>query len=109
MSAVSGGGGNYISDGQIMAWLANQQDRIYGDLEKSMDLSDKRAEFTGDLTKIKADLQHANEHNDFKQVDGELQAFKEKYGSDPDFAKACADLDGMITQIHGDCQARLPH
>ena len=41
MSAV---GGNYISDGQIMAWLANQQDRIYGDLKESMDLAETRAE-----------------------------------------------------------------
>src|SRR4051794_27447777 len=39
MSAISGGG-NYISDGQIMEWLASQQDRIYGDLKESIDLAD---------------------------------------------------------------------
>ena len=75
MSAVSGGGGNYISDGQIMAWLANQQDRIYGDLKQSMDLGEKRADAASDLATIKLHLSEANKNQNFGKVDEELQAF----------------------------------
>jgi hypothetical protein len=103
MSAV-GGGGNYISDGSIMAWLANQQDRIYGDLRESMDLSETRAEFTDELNNIKSHLQEANDskNHDFSQVDAELQAFIEKYGSDPSFAKLCEGIDDIAARVHGD-------
>lgn len=99
MSAVSGGG-NYISDGAIMAWLANQQDRIYGDLRNSMDLAESRASFADDLNDIKAGLADANRTHDFGKVDGELQAFMEKYGSDPNFAETCEALQGVASQIH---------
>ena len=69
MSAV---GGNYISDGQIMAWLASQQDRIYGDLKESMDLAETRADFASELVEIKAHLEEANRNKDFGAVDQEL-------------------------------------
>ena len=103
MSAV-GGGGNYISDGSIMAWLALQQDRIYGDLRESMDLSETRAEFTDELNTIKSHLQEANDSkdHDFGQVDAELQAFMEKYGSDPNFAKLCEGIDDLAARVHND-------
>jgi hypothetical protein len=105
MSAI-GSGGNYISDGDIMAWLANEQDRIYGDLSKSMDLSDKRAEFTDKLNNIKADLETANKSHDFSKVDGELQDFMRTYGSDPEFQGLCDGLKDMASQIHSGCQAQ---
>jgi hypothetical protein len=101
MSAI-GGGGNYISDSQIMVWLANQQDRIYGDLGESMDLAETRAEFSDALTDIKAHLDEANRSKDFGQVDGELQAFMDKYGSDPNFAKTCDSLREVADKIHVD-------
>lgn len=97
MSAV---GGNYISDGQIMAWLANQQDRIYGDLKESMDLAETRADFASELVEIKAHLEEANRNKDFGAVDQELQAFLEKYGSNPEFAEICDALNGMADNIH---------
>jgi hypothetical protein len=107
MSTV-GGGGNYISDGSIMAWLATQQDRIYGDLRDSMDLSEKRADFTDALNDIKAELETANksQDHDFSKADQDLQAFMEKYGSDPDFSATCGELQTMANQIHTDCQSR---
>jgi hypothetical protein len=103
MSAV-GGGGNYISDGSIMEWLATQQDRIYGDLRESMDLSETRADFTDELNAIKSHLQEANDSkdHDFGQVNAELQAFMEKYGSDPNFAKLCKGIDEIATRIQSD-------
>lgn len=99
MSAI-GGGGNYISDGAIMAWLATQQDRVYGDLRDSMDLSESRAEFADALNDIKAHLQEANKSHDFSKVDADLQAFTAKYGSNPEFAEICDSLTEMATTIH---------
>jgi len=92
-----------------MSWLATEQNRIYGDLEQSMDLSDKRAEFTDDLNNIKADLETANKSHDFSKVDGELHGFMTKYGSDPDFQKLCDGLQGMADQIHTDYQPHLDY
>lgn len=102
MSSVSGGGGNYISDGQIMTWLANQQDRIYGDLRASMDLSEERADLTNDLNTIKSHLQEANESGDFAKVNDELQAFVGKYGADPRFKDLCDGIDGIATRVKSD-------
>jgi hypothetical protein len=102
MSAVSGGGGNYISDGAIMAWLAQQQDRIYGDLKGSMDLAETQAKFADDLNDIKAGLADANRKHDFSTVDAQLQDFMAKYGDDPNFAETCEGLQGFADQIHND-------
>lgn len=101
MSAV---GGNYISDGAIMAWLATQQDRVYGELKESMDLAERRADFNGALVDIKAHLEEANRTKDFGAVNQELQSFLNEYGSDPDFAEICDSLRPMATKIHQDVQ-----
>jgi hypothetical protein len=97
MSAV---GGNYISDGAIMAWLANQQDRIYGELKESMGLAERRADFASKLVDIKAQLEDANRRGNFGEVDKELQAFLTEYGSEPEFAEICESLTPMANQIH---------
>jgi hypothetical protein len=99
MSAV---GGNYISDGAIMAWLAEQQDRIYGDLKSSMDLAERRADFQSALTNVKSHLAEANNTKDFSTVDAELQDLIDTYGSNPEFAEACAALKPMADRIHAD-------
>jgi hypothetical protein len=99
MSAV---GGNYISDGAIMAWLATQQDRVYGELKESMDLAERRADFSGKLVDIKAHLEEANRTKDFGAVNQELQSFLTEYGSDPEFAEICDSLEPMATKINAD-------
>ncbi len=101
MSAIGNGGANYISDAQIMTWLATQQGRIYDDLRDSMDLSQERANFTEALNDIKAHLQEANELKDFSKVNQELKSFLEQYGSMPEFASICRDLEGMAETIDG--------
>jgi hypothetical protein len=100
-------GGNYISDGSLMEWLATQQDRIYGDLRESMDLSETRAHFTDELNSIKSHLQEANDskNHDFSKVDAELQAFMAKYGSDPDLAKLSEDIGDIASKVHGDIES----
>jgi hypothetical protein len=104
MSAV---GGNYISDGAIMAWLAEQQDRIYGDLKDSMDLAERRADFQSALTNVKAQLADANNTKDFSAVDKQLQDLMATYGSDPEFAEACAQLKPIADRIHGDLDYKI--
>jgi hypothetical protein len=104
MSAV--GGGNYISDGQIMAWLARQQDRIYDDLRGCIDLSQDRADACEQLNNIKAQLQSANKSHDFSQVDRDLQAFMAQHQNDPEYATICDDLAKFAEQIHA---GYVPH
>jgi hypothetical protein len=106
MASVSGGG-NYMSDGAIMEWLATQQDRLYGDLRDSMRTSEARAAFADELTEIKAGLHRANQTHDFKQVDEQMQQFLETYGSDPAFAETCEGLKEMFGRIHDDTEGRL--
>jgi hypothetical protein len=107
MASVSGGG-NYVSDGAIMAWLAKQQDRIYGDLRDSMKSSEARAEFANDLNDIKAGLHAANSSpsHDFTQVGQQLTAFMDKYASEPEFSELCQGLQGMVDKVVGDTVAR---
>lgn len=107
MSAIEGNN-NYISDGDIMAWLATEQDRIYGQLSDAMDLSDKRAKFADDLNNIKAELQQANASGDFRKVDADLQSFVNAYGSDPQLGDLCNGLDDMAAKIHSDLQGQTP-
>jgi hypothetical protein len=106
MSAVSGGG-NYISDSQVMAWLAEQQNRIYGELGENMDLADDRADFVEALSKIKSDLHGAKSNEGIKKVDEELQAFITKYGSDPRFAEDMAGLDDIAARVNADAKATV--
>ncbi len=85
-----------------MAWLANQQDRIYGDLKESMDLAESRADFASELVEIKAHLEEANRNENFGAVDQELQAFLEKYRNNPEFADICESLEPIATRINED-------
>jgi hypothetical protein len=109
MASISGGGGNYISDGNIMEWLATQQDRIYGDLRDSMQSSEARAQFSNDLNDIKAALHAANDspNHDFTQVDQKMQAFMQTYDSDPEFAELCSGLEDMVNQVHADTAIQI--
>lgn len=104
MSAVSGGG-NYISDSQVMEWLAVQQDRIYGELGENMTDADDRKDFVAELGKIKADLHGAKSNDAIKELDQELQAFMSKYGSDPRFAEEMEGLDGIASRVNADAKA----
>ncbi|HVY30980.1 MAG TPA: hypothetical protein VHB79_30685 [Polyangiaceae bacterium] len=103
MSAVSSGG-NYISDSQILSWLAEQQDRIYGELGENMDGADDRSDFVERLSKIKSDLHGAKSPDALKGVDAELQKFVEDYGSDPRFTSLMDGLDGIASKVHQDAQ-----
>jgi len=106
MSSISGGG-NYISDGEIMAWLAQQQDRLYGDLRDSIQVSKARADFTNELNDIKTALHEANKTHDFRAVDQQMQELLHKYEGNPEFADLCEGLHSMTDTIRNDTQLRL--
>jgi hypothetical protein len=101
MSAV---GGNYMSDGAIMAWVAGQQNRLYGDLKTTMAVQEQRAQMTSDLADIKKNLEVANRHSEqFPEVYKEMQAFVEKYGDEPDFD----ELVGTVQEIAKKVEIKL--
>lgn len=104
MASISGNG-NYVSDADIMVWLAQEQDRIYGDLRESMDLARDRASFADALNGVKAALHQANgaEPSNFQEAHAKMQEILENYGSDPDYAELCKDLE----KIAGPLAARV--
>jgi len=97
MASISGNG-NYVSDSEIMQWLALQQDRIYGDLREAMDLSRNRASLADALNAIKTELHQANaaSPSDFRGVEAKVRELLETYGSDPDYADICNDLEQTL-------------
>lgn len=101
MTSINGGG-NYVSDGDITAWLALQQDRVYGDLRDSMDLGQRRADFVDALNDIKTELHNVNktDQRDFSGVDAKLQELLKTYGNDPEFAELCQGLNQLADPIH---------
>jgi hypothetical protein len=96
-----GGGGNYVTDGEIMEWLALEQDRIYGDLRDSMDLSRGRASFSDELNKLKTELHDANSASpsDFSKVDAHVKELLTTYGSDPEYAELCDGLESISNTL----------
>jgi hypothetical protein len=102
MSAV---GGNYMSDGAIMAWVASQQNRLYGDLKSTMDLQERRAQMTGDLADIKKNIEIANRHPEkFPEAYREMQAFVDQYGDVPEFD----ELVATVREIMASVEKKLP-
>jgi hypothetical protein len=102
MSAV---GGNYMSDGAIMAWVATQQDRLYGDLKSTMAIQEQRAQMTSDLADIKKNIEIANRHPEkFPEVHREMQAFVDEYADVPEFD----ELVGTVREIMTAVEKKLP-
>ncbi len=104
MSAVSGGG-NYISDGALLAWATSQQNRLYGDLHDTMEQQELHGQMASDLADLKLHLQGLAKHpENIKDVEAELQTFLHKYGSNPQFDEITATL----TEIDKSLIAQMP-
>lgn len=89
-----------------MSWLAEQQNRLYGDLRGSIDLSQERAEFADQLNNIKAELQAANKSHDFHKVDQLMQELLHRYEGTEGFDQLCEGLRGMTDTVHADQSLR---
>ena len=104
MSAVSGGG-NYISDGALLAWATQQQNRLYGDLQDTMHQQELQGQMASDLADIKQHLSALNGHPEETQnVHAELQAFVATYGANPQFD----EITASVKEIDKTVAAQLP-
>lgn len=99
MSAVSGGG-NYVSDSAILAWVENCQNSQYGQLRNAMDFESTRAEMIQDVAVLRKEAQAATKGMDgILEFDEHCREFQEKYGSIPEFsqiAKEVADFGAKV-------------
>lgn len=103
MSAVGGGG--YISDGALLAWATQQQNRLYGDLQDTMHQQELQGQMASDLADIKLHLSALHNHpEETKNVDAELKAFVANYGSNPQFD----EITGTVREIDKVVAAQLP-
>ena len=101
MSSV---GGNYMSDGAIMAWVTAQQDRLYGDLKTSMGEQEQQAQMQSDLADLKKNLEVATRHEEkLPAVAVEMQEFLDKYGGVPEFD----ELTGAVADIKTSVDAKI--
>jgi hypothetical protein len=104
MSAV-GGGGNYMSDGAILAWVTQQQNRMYGDLEGTMQQQELQGQMASDLADIKQHLETLAKHpENVKDVDAELSKFIDAYGSNPHFE----EIASTVSEIEIGVRAHIP-
>lgn len=103
MSAVGGGG--YISDGALLAWATQQQNRLYGDLQDTMHQQELQGQMASDLADIKLHLSALHNHpEETKNVDAELKAFVANYGSNPQFD----EITVTVREIDKAVAAQLP-
>jgi len=96
MSAVDGGGNNYMSDSAILAWVTVQQSQQYGRLEDAMDSEKLRGDMASDAAKLKLDMQKATKDPSvYPELNKEIEAFNDKYGSVPEFD----DVVSLVNQF----------
>jgi hypothetical protein len=103
MSFSSVGGGFQGADA-LLAFAAVQQGRMNEEMTASMQTADLRSQMAGDLADIKSHLEIANRHGEnFPDVDKELQAFMEKYGSVPELE----DVTSTVKEIADNVQEHV--
>lgn len=100
MSAVSSS--SYMSDAAILAWVAEQQNRLYGDLHTAMSFEEARADMASDVTDLKVLLQQSVEDKSkLAQLGLALDHFSAKYGNVPEFAEVKEVVDDIQQNLAG--------
>jgi hypothetical protein len=93
MSAVQS---NYMSDSALMAWVTEQQNRLYGELHNAMDFEESRADMASDVSDLKLALQNAaKDPAAMLEVGAALDAFRAKYGDVAEFSQMREVVDGI--------------
>lgn len=96
MTTISSGSANYISEGDILAWVEQQQDVQYGQLRGAMDFETSRGNMLEDLSVIKKLAKDAaKDVNVIPELDKALKAFERDYGTISEF-EHIADTVGEI-------------
>jgi hypothetical protein len=97
------GVGGFQGGDALLAFAAIQQGRMNDEMTESMRIADMRSQMAGDLADIKAHLEAADRHGEkYGDVDAELQAFMEKYGSEPALAEVTSTVKEIADNIHGE-------
>jgi hypothetical protein len=103
MSFSSVGGGFQGGDA-LLAFAAIQQGRMNEEMTESMRVADLRSQMAGDLADIKAHLEQANrDPKRFPEVNHELQAFMEKYGSEPELEDVTSTVGEIAEDVNKRC------
>ena len=71
---------NYISDENLLVWLAQKQDGIYGELRSHMDMSRARSKLMADLNHLKEKLDGGMTHD---EAQAEMELLLEQYAGTP--------------------------
>lgn len=90
---------SYLSDSAILAWVTAQQQRLYGDLHGAMDFVELRANMASDAADIKQLMAEASDPAKLRELQQQLHAFAEKYGSFPEFAEVMETMGAIQTQV----------
>ena len=97
---------NYISDENLLVWLAQTQDGLYGELRDHMDMSRARSKLMADLNHLKSELD--GDDTDPAQVRAEIEALLAQYAGTPFetelnelFAAPLAELELSMTTPDG--------
>lgn len=91
---------SYLSDSAILAWVTEQQQRLYGDLHGAMDFVELRAGMAADAADIKQLMAEASDPTKLRELQQQLHAFAEKYGSFPEFAEVMETIGPITEQVN---------
>jgi hypothetical protein len=93
------GGSGYISNGELLAWLANVTGDKWGELREEMMTTDARHELIEDLGNLKTEFDKAADTKDTSTLDQTIADLKAKYAGTSDEAKINALVDGFLPEI----------
>jgi hypothetical protein len=88
---------NYISDDNLLLWLAQKQDGLYGELRERMDMSRARSKLIEDLSHLKVLLER--EATTYAEAVPEIRALLEAYAGTPFEAELQALLRPSMEQM----------
>jgi hypothetical protein len=89
---------NYISDENLLVWLAQKQDGLYGELRDHMDMSRARSKLMADLSNLKTELDAGIEPEEAK---AEIETLLASYAGTEFEAELTELFAGPLAQYAG--------
>jgi phage-related protein len=96
------GGSGYISNGELLAWLANVTGDKWGELREEMMTTDARHELMEDLGNLKTEFDKAADTKNTSTLGETIADLKAKYAGTNDEAKIdalVADLEPVVARV----------
>lgn len=95
---------NYMSDASIMVWVAQQHERLYGDLQEAMSFAELRAQMASDAADLKQMLKDAaGDPTKLVALGDALEKFKADYGNIAEFGEVME----TVNMISGNVAAQV--